>query len=108
MPFVPEGLSKVAEFFALAAFEFVFLEFGFVPWQRMNLISFEAPGWMGWKGTCKPLRLHLHAIFHIVTTMSPYCYVVFMTYHRCLILKREAEHRLGIGLAYVHVKEIAP
>lgn len=53
-------------------------------------------------------RLHLHAIFHIVTTMSPYCYVVFMTYHRCLILKREAEHRLGIGLAYVHVKETAP
>ena len=54
------------------------------------------------------LRLHLHAIFHIVTTMSPYCYVVFMTYHRCLVLKREAEHRVGIGLAYVHVKEIAP
>ncbi|CAL1130399.1 unnamed protein product [Cladocopium goreaui] len=53
-------------------------------------------------------RLHLHAIFHIVTTMSPYCYVVFMTYYRCLILKREAEHRLGIGLAYVHVKETAP
>eukprot|EP00438_Fugacium_kawagutii_P023919 Skav205634 [mRNA] locus=scaffold2404:54154:57643:+ [translate_table: standard] len=61
-------------------------------------------------GTSKVLKhpLHLHALFHIVTTMSPYCYVVFMTYHRCLVLKREAEHRLGIGLAYVHVKEIAP
>ncbi|OLQ11693.1 hypothetical protein AK812_SmicGene4420 [Symbiodinium microadriaticum] len=47
--------------------------------------------------------LHLHAMFHIATTISPYCYVVFMTYHRCTVLKRDAEHRRGIGLAYVHV-----
>lgn len=48
--------------------------------------------------------LSFHALFHVVTTMSPYCFVVFMTYHRCTVLKREAEHRLGpAGLAYVHV-----
>ncbi|CAJ1396033.1 unnamed protein product [Effrenium voratum] len=52
-------------------------------------------------------RLHLHALFHLVTTMSPYCYVVFMTYHRCTVLKRDAEHRIGLGLAYVHVKASA-
>lgn len=47
--------------------------------------------------------LNLHALFHLVTTMSPYCYVVFMTYHRCQVLRRRAEHRIGCGLAYVHV-----
>ncbi|CAE8665005.1 unnamed protein product [Polarella glacialis] len=46
--------------------------------------------------------LNLHAVFHIVTTMSPYSYIVFMTYHRMVVLKREAEHRIGIGLPYVH------
>lgn len=51
--------------------------------------------------------LNLHALFHIVTTVSPYCYVVFMTYHRCMVLKRQAEHRLGGGLAYVHVSKTA-
>eukprot|EP00439_Symbiodinium_sp_Y106_P037235 s1631_g4.t1 len=40
--------------------------------------------------------LHLHAMFHIATTISPYCYVVFMTYHRCTVLKRDAEHRRGL------------
>jgi len=49
--------------------------------------------------------LNLHAIFHLLTTTSPYCYVVFMTYHRCTVLKRQAEHRGGGGLVYVHVFE---
>lgn len=49
--------------------------------------------------------LHLHALFHLVTTVSPYCYVVFMTYHRCTVLQRPAEHRVGSGLPYVHVKD---
>lgn len=48
--------------------------------------------------------LHLHAIFHVVTTISPYCYIVFMTYHRCTVLRRPAEHR-GRMLPYVHVMD---
>mmetsp|Transcript_20609 Transcript_20609/g.52594 ORF Transcript_20609/g.52594 Transcript_20609/m.52594 type:complete len:285 (+) Transcript_20609:90-944(+) len=53
--------------------------------------------------------LNFHAIFHIVTTISPYCYVVFMTYHRCVVLRRRAEHRSGIaGMPYVHVMGGAP
>ena len=117
VPLVPEGLSKVAEFLKTSSL-WMFFWVWILSAQRMNLIgpqrifcSVPTPlkhqGGMR-KGPAAPLRLHLHAIFHIVTTMSPYCYVVFMTYHRCLILKREAEHRLGIGLAYVHVKETAP
>eukprot|EP00929_Paragymnodinium_shiwhaense_P008574 TRINITY_DN112530_c0_g1_i1.p1 TRINITY_DN112530_c0_g1~~TRINITY_DN112530_c0_g1_i1.p1 ORF type:complete len:296 (+),score=14.49 TRINITY_DN112530_c0_g1_i1:56-943(+) len=49
-------------------------------------------------------KLYFHAIFHIISTISPYCYVVFMTYHRVVAVnKKPAEHRLGNGLPYVHV-----
>lgn len=51
---------------------------------------------------------HLHALFHVVTTISPYCHIVFMTYHRCTVLGRPAEHRLGGGLPYVHVLKREP
>lgn len=51
---------------------------------------------------------NLHAVFHIVTAISPYCYLVAMTYHRCVILRRRAEHRQVIGLPYVHVFKIEP
>lgn len=52
--------------------------------------------------------LNLHAWFHIVTTASPYCFLVFMTFHRCRVLGRRAEHRFGMGFPYIHVLEYAP
>mmetsp|Transcript_87209 Transcript_87209/g.244717 ORF Transcript_87209/g.244717 Transcript_87209/m.244717 type:complete len:297 (-) Transcript_87209:149-1039(-) len=49
-------------------------------------------------------KLNFHAIFHVVTTISPYCYIVFMTYHRAAVVMRmPSEHRVGGGLPYVHV-----
>lgn len=63
-------------------------------WVPENLLCPIYPSLVG--------PLNLHAIFHIVTTVSPYCYIVFMTYHRCTVLRRPAEHRLGGGLPYVH------
>lgn len=53
-------------------------------------------------------KLNLHAIFHVVTTISPYCYVVFMTYHRCTVLKRPGKHCTGRGLPYIHVQKVEP
>ena len=52
-------------------------------------------------------RLQLHAWFHILTTISPFCFVVYMTYFRyTIVLKRaNVQHRLcGYVLPYVHIQ----
>ena len=48
-------------------------------------------------------RLQLHAWFHIVTGISPFSFVLFITYHRTVhVLKRRAKHEVYV-LPYVSV-----
>ena len=48
-------------------------------------------------------RLQLHAWFHIVTGISPFSFVLFITYHRAVhVLKRRAKHEVYV-LPYVSV-----
>ena len=43
-------------------------------WVPENLLCLAHP-WVD--------MLHMHALFHVLTTISPVCFAAFLTYHRC-------------------------
>lgn len=51
--------------------------------------------------------LHLHAVFHLLSAIAPYNLLVFLTFHRLRVMRREARHKVDVGcVVYVHVVDL--